>query len=73
MQWWLHSGTTLTEVVWLALKEPLPIADFSFPQLCDAHQNHGGVAAQDQGNKMLLDSALTTHERVVQVGTLEET
>ena len=28
---------------------------------------------QDQGNKMLLDSVLTTHERVVQVGTLEET
>uniref|UniRef100_A0A8C0QTZ0 Small ribosomal subunit protein uS10 domain-containing protein n=1 Tax=Canis lupus dingo TaxID=286419 RepID=A0A8C0QTZ0_CANLU len=28
---------------------------------------------QDQGNKMLLDSVLTTHERVVQVGTMGET
>lgn len=28
---------------------------------------------QDQGSKMFLDSVLTTHERVVQVGTLEET
>lgn len=28
---------------------------------------------QDQGSKMFLDSVLTTHERVVQVGTLGET
>lgn len=28
---------------------------------------------QDQGSKMFLDSVLTTHERVVQVSTLEET
>lgn len=28
---------------------------------------------QDQGSKMFLDSVLTIHERVVQVGTLGET
>uniref|UniRef100_A0A8C0ZV19 Uncharacterized protein n=1 Tax=Castor canadensis TaxID=51338 RepID=A0A8C0ZV19_CASCN len=27
---------------------------------------------QDQGSKMVLDSVLTTHERVVQVGTVRE-
>lgn len=68
----LYSGTTLIEVV-CCLKGTLPIADSSSHSYAMPTKTMEVLQLQDQGSKMFLDSVLTTHERVVQVGILGET